>query len=83
MNFDLYDHIMGITLLESEFFTIPKKQIVNRSWRERLLSWPWRPWITEKEIEIRVPDTNLYRMNSHTFVGHPATVAQIKNKLDE
>lgn len=23
---------------------------VRRTWRERLLSWPWRPWIASKVV---------------------------------
>ena len=33
-------------------FTMPRVDLppdwVDRNWRERLLSWPWRPWVKQK-----------------------------------
>jgi hypothetical protein len=25
-----------------------ENKIIRRSWKERLLSWPWKPWKAEK-----------------------------------
>ena len=36
----------------------------RRSWRERLLSWPWRPWVAWKPSGISGPVT----WNGEAFV---------------
>lgn len=28
---------------------------IERGWGERLFSWPWRPWVTTKVVEVRTP----------------------------
>ena len=27
----------------------------DRTWRERLFSWPWRPWVKQEKFEMRFP----------------------------
>ncbi len=34
------------------FISRPTLKTVRRSWRERLLTWPWRPWVVSREIVI-------------------------------
>ena len=35
---------------------VPDEHLVDRTWRERLFSWPWRPWVRTKYVEnIMVP----------------------------
>ena len=33
-----------------------REGVIRRSWRERLLSWPWRPWQATKPDD----DPNIY-----------------------
>ena len=63
----------GRPIIESPFVTVLETRVVKRTWRERLLSRPWRPWQATKEIGVRVPDPQLYFVGS-VIVGHPATV---------
>jgi len=51
-----------------------------RTWKERLFSWPWRPWIKDKSVPYPSPD--LYQ-NGDTFIGHPATIRKIKENLQK
>lgn len=60
----------------------------ERSWRERLLSWPWRPW--RRIARWIEPDPNLYQfrttrglaLGQETYlVGHPATVRSVRAAL--
>jgi hypothetical protein len=30
-------------------------QVLQRTWRERILSWPWRPWVKTKLGDPLVP----------------------------
>lgn len=50
--------------------------IVARTWKERLLSWPWRPW---KSVNvIIVPSKECYKLADGTVVMHPAMYAEVK-----
>ena len=53
--------------------TIHKVEPVRRTWRERLLSWPWKPWVAERLEITMAPDPNLYRAGA-VIVGHPETI---------
>lgn len=49
-----------------------KKVTVRRSWRERLFSRPWRPWISTKVIEVDDPETPVVWMVDRRLMMHPA-----------
>lgn len=67
-------------LAEPRFVENPLQQINHvhvRSWRQRLLSWPWRPWV--RKITISAPDPTLYfDVTTYTYSGHPATIAAFR-----
>jgi hypothetical protein len=42
-------------IIFSDFCFGLEDRIVERSWRERLFSRPWRPWRKWKTIEVSVP----------------------------
>ena len=50
----------NLAFMPNEHLTVPK--IIIRSWKERLWSWPWKPW--EKEKVIQVPDPSIYMINT-------------------
>lgn len=43
-------HFHGTPVVLSDSLTDTKW--VRRSWWERLFSWPWRPWVAEKPIQV-------------------------------
>lgn len=45
---------------------------VRRSWRERLLSWPWRPWITEKVVKSPIGPRDCIRFGDTLVMGPEA-----------
>lgn len=61
---------MTIQIITSTYLTITKQ--VRRSWRERLFTHPWRPWVSHKEVQV--PDPYAYRLcpNRDIYVVHPA-----------
>jgi len=81
---------LGFTLGSVRIVSSPflyTAELVKRTWRERLLSWPWRPFGKWKSIKI--PDPKIYCFDdgdyggmfpSTMYVGHPVTV---KKLLDE
>ncbi len=44
---------------------------VRRSWRERLLSRPWRPWQATRVVTTKVPYRGFVVLKSGTFVVTP------------
>lgn len=60
----------GIEILTSPYLTEPESRVVARTWRERLGSWPWRPWVREKTIVVQVPSKQVYMLNGKA-VMHP------------
>jgi hypothetical protein len=66
--------LAGLKLTQSHYLATTRT--VNRTWRERLFSWPWRPWLATR-IE-RIPDPSLYQLGGDTLVGHPATIERLR-----
>ena len=66
----------GVRVIESVYCT--KNVWVPRTWRERLFTLPWRP--LRKMKYMTVPDPALYAFRGG-MVGHPATVARLRESL--
>ena len=49
-----------------------------RSWRERLLSWPWRPWLRLEQVRSFRPSSRAVMIDERTIVLHPATYEKLK-----
>jgi hypothetical protein len=73
---------LGLHVMESVHLTQTEEREVKRSWRERLLSWPWCPWRSHKTISVEVPDPNFYMIGGHTVVCHPAMRLKIEHELN-
>lgn len=62
-------------------------EVVLRTWKERLFSWPWRPWQRTKEI----PNRKLLKININGFTGmlpteevyvaHPMIINEIRRSI--
>lgn len=80
-------------IVENASLTVSR--VRDRTWRERLLSWPWRPW--QKAVVWSEPDPNYYMMDTgnlhlmgtnvepgpQVLVAHPATAARLRAELSE
>jgi len=66
----------GIQVIESPYcVTDGDPYSVVRSWRERLLTRPWRPWERTRMVTPKVPTSY---MVSGTLFAHPAIVAELR-----
>ena len=72
--------LYGIRLVSSPLMIKQHNEVVKRSWKERLLSLPWKPWFKTKMVIHYDPDPNLYRMGN-SIIGHPKTLMKIINQL--
>lgn len=73
--------IPRITFIKSfgavEIVEVPKE--VPRSWRERLLSLPWRPWVKTKTVQVSGNRPAIVRIGN-TFYYHPSLNLEEKIK---
>lgn len=72
--------IAGFQIIEASYLTVPKEEVILRSWKERLLSWPWKPWEKEKTVTTMVPDEKIYKTGNQ-IICHPAIAQQLKDTL--
>lgn len=72
----------GIRCMPDSNLTVTKSR--ERTWRERLLSWPWRPW---RRLEVwEEPDPSFYKFRDpmtgrETIVAHPAMIDLLNREL--
>jgi hypothetical protein len=72
----------GIPILESEHCLDEVTRTRARTWRERLLSWPWRPWIGETTYVTLVPSKHVYMLqNPPCIICHPVTAKEIRARI--
>jgi len=81
----------NIPIIETPY-AIEHKE-VKRAWRERLFSWPWRPWVKTKivvEPAMFIVNRNLLKVWTwgnaalrEYIIAHPTLAAQIKNLIVE
>lgn len=76
----MIEAINGFRLVTVNHMTVDGEPYrVQRSWRERLLSRPWRPWISGRMVTPQVPNPNVFIDGpSRLIYGHPATIDQLK-----
>lgn len=49
----MYDNIPDLgplKIMGLEVHVAPPSVMIERLWRERLLSWPWRPWVATRWV---------------------------------
>ncbi len=73
----MFSNYCGMRIVESVWCTVPEEHVVSRPWRERLFSWPWKPWVAEKMVVVQVPDKQVYVMG-HSIICHPVVAKQIR-----
>lgn len=58
-----------------------KPETIKRSWKERLFSLPWRPWVKTKVIRVPNYKPAIYRVGNR-FIYHPALKAEIMKAVE-
>jgi len=51
---------------------------IERSWRERLFTRPWRPFKKTRTVIMRVPRDDALVMDDGSLVMHPQTAAKVR-----
>ena len=72
----------GMRVIESVYLVEPgEPRTERRTWRERLFSRPWRPWVATKVVVPQVPHRGAVQLNATTLVMHPETLRQLRKLL--
>lgn len=71
----------GFKIVESaDLVAEGKPYLVERTWREKLLTKPWRPWVLTKVVIPMVPDDHVYKVEG-TLLMHPVIAAQLRASI--
>jgi hypothetical protein len=65
-------------ILNSNLVIDAKPIAMVRTWKERLFTRPWKPFLAIKMIKSQVPDPNGYFLGNDTMVMHPITAERLK-----
>lgn len=72
----------GMPVLFDANMTEAKTEVIARTWRARMLSWPWRPWVTTETRTIRVPSRQVIQLQ-HKLLMHPDLWNEMKRALSQ
>lgn len=74
----------GMKVIYSEFLTQPGEPYeARRSWRERLLTRPWRPLQATRTVTPQVPYKGAFQLDRNTLVMHPQTARLLTSASPE
>jgi hypothetical protein len=74
----------GFDIVESEHLTETEQKEVERTFRERFFSWPWRPWQKTKTVYYSVPKREIYVLQKERkVICHPAIANELRLQLAE
>lgn len=54
---------------------------VRRTWKERLLTRPWRPWQRTRTYTPEIPYRGAVRFGENSVIMHPTTWKNLKGTL--
>lgn len=75
-----FPRLLGVPVITSRYLTISTTVEVERTWRERLFSWPWRPWRSTRTVTIYKPDPLIYE-TERGLVMHPAILEELRKRV--
>ena len=75
---NMFGNHLGYKFFENPHMTIPGPDVeVKRTWKERLLSTPWRPWVPTKMMPTQIPDPQVMIMGDSIF-AHPSLITELR-----
>ncbi len=79
----LTNNFTGIEIRESTALTETSDPFkVRKSWKERLISWPWKPWVKTKWVTKQVPsDEIMHDRVNNVFYCHPVMKKQLEQEI--
>lgn len=65
-----------VVIINSLYETV--SETVDRTWKERLFTFPWCPWKTTKKVYMQKPAAYQY---GGVIYAHPSLAAQVNSML--
>jgi len=76
------DNMAGFRIIEDDRLVVKgMPKIVQRTWRERLLTWPFRPFVKTRAIPQFVPSTRVIEYKGN-LVMHPVMKAALMRNFE-
>jgi len=69
----------GIQLIQDK--NLLEYETVNRTWKERLFTFPWRPFVKVKTISK--PSRVIYKLGNYAIMCHPIMAQEILRGINE
>jgi hypothetical protein len=68
--------MLGLKVIVSVYAVKDGEPIIHRrSWRQRLFSWPWRPWVT---TWTEIPKVPAFYVTKDSIIAHPAALMELR-----
>lgn len=71
----------GYEIYTDETLLVEERQEVPKTFVERFLRFPWRPWEKTYVVRLKVADPKLYMKENNKIYGHPYTVKQLSESI--
>ena len=72
------------TIVESIYMTDTREGERKRSWSERLLTFPWRPWKATAKTWVQVPKTDIMVVQAERLlIMHPTVAREFREAWAE
>lgn len=73
----MINHYNGFVFIENKLMTVPGEPYeLVRTWKERLLSLPWRPLKKTKTVVPQVPSKEVIRAGNKLY-AHPELIREM------
>lgn len=75
----------GITILPNANMTEHGEPInIRRTWKQRLFSWPWKPWCNIMTVTPYTPSKKVYMLKSQGIAfAHPAVIDELRRQIHD
>ena len=70
--------LLGLYIHTSPYLVTQESRQVPRTWRERLFSRPWQPWVGAKTISVEVPSKQILNVGNSMLICHPEMLKAIR-----
>lgn len=71
------DHLFGRKIIEQ----FPIKTKIKKTWKERLSSWPWKPWVKYRYEYKEFLQPGQVFMFGNNMIMNPATKNELKKSF--
>lgn len=75
-----YIPFTGLAVHTNPLLVKNETRTVARTWKERLITWPWKPWVATRTEVYQVPSEEIFRIGDR-LICHHDMLARIKAEI--